>query len=490
MQDKNQNQENPLASGEYANAGAADPFKHCDDDRTKQRTIPVSIQPGRVDVDCSNPQFIEISAISKLIRDTRIDFNSYKKAMDGILNCIHKGDSNEPPTFTRDDLKKQESKTGNEDQNCDENILYKEIAGNNINIFKTGPLYSSSKSYNILKYATERYVYTYFGIQHGDVAPLTVLPYVKLVESNLADICCKCETGFRPLFTELIWNYWMEEGMMVNSINAITNRFQNKSIPNGGLGNLAIDPLRPINNLIWGYIQDSINHLSPMRRIREYDHQYGLGLLANGNLNMRTADNRSSFIQAFHNLLYKCSMFYKEADNLLKVPDAFPVLNALREVHLLLSEGADNQFGDLPVTARVEMLLEQYILSRPEIREFLGGRVMVPYEEGWMDRVDSMRALQGWSGASISYFRDLAVYGEQIILSIRWISWSQFKHRDFAREWAILFREDIQRYIHCYQAVTGVDLSAAEIAGATDVKSMMPAFLMKRKLQRDMSIRR
>jgi hypothetical protein len=84
------------------------------------------------------------------------------------------------------------------------------------------------------------------------------------------------------------------------------------------------------------------------------------------------------------------------------------------------------------------------------------------------------------------------VYGEQIILSLRWISWSQFKNRDFAREWAILFREDVQRYIHCYQAVTGVDLSATEIAGGNDEKTVVPAFLMQRKLQmqRDAMVRR
>jgi len=39
------------------------------------------------------------------------------------------------------------------------------------------------------------------------------------------------------------------------------------------------------------------------------------------------------------------------------IADAFPVLNALREVHLLLAEGAHNQYGDLPWTARHEMLM-------------------------------------------------------------------------------------------------------------------------------------
>ena len=53
------------------------------------------------------------------------------------------------------------------------------------------------------------------------------------------------------------------------------------------------------------------------------------------------------------------------------IADAFPVLNALREVHLLLAEGANNQYRDLPWTARGEMLMQQWLLARPEFREFL-----------------------------------------------------------------------------------------------------------------------
>ena len=56
------------------------------------------------------------------------------------------------------------------------------------------------------------------------------------------------------------------------------------------------------------------------------------------------------------------------------IADGFPLLNALKEVHLLLAEGAHNQFGDLPWTARVEMLIQQWLLARPEMREFLQGR--------------------------------------------------------------------------------------------------------------------
>jgi hypothetical protein len=65
-----------------------------------------------------------------------------------------------------------------------------------------------------------------------------------------------------------------------------------------------------------------------------------------------------------------------------------------------LAEGADNQFGDLPWTSRAEMLTMQWILTRPEMREFLRGRAMVPYREPWMRQVDTTKRLQGRSDTS------------------------------------------------------------------------------------------
>ena len=79
-------------------------------------------------------------------------------------------------------------------------------------------------------------------------------------------------------------------------------------------------------------------------------------------------DTRSKFLEAFHHLLRLCTVFYKQDDDTTVKADAFPVLNALKEVHLILSQGAHNQFGDLPSTARIEMLMQQWLLARPEFR--------------------------------------------------------------------------------------------------------------------------
>src|SRR5262249_5098997 len=216
-----------------------------------------------------------------------------------------------------------------------------------------------------------------------------------------------------PSLLELIWSYWHEEGMLVQTMNAICLRFQNRRGPSDRdpLANLEIDPLRPLNNLLWGYIQDEYNRLTVIRRAYEYDHHYGLTLYGKAVPMLRSADSRSKFLEAFHNLLYRTAVFFREHTDTTVIADAFPLFNPLRELHLILAEGAHNQFGDLPWTARVEMLIEQWLLSRIEIREFLRGRAMVPYQEPWMGQVDTMKRLQGWTDTTITHFHELAVTG-------------------------------------------------------------------------------
>jgi hypothetical protein len=77
-----------------------------------------------------------------------------------------------------------------------------------------------------------------------------------------------------------------------------------------------------------------------------------------------------------------------------------------------------------------------------------------------MDRVDAMKTLQGWTDTSVVHFRDLGVYGEQILLSIRYGAWSTVNDHDQAALWARYWRPEIQGYVHAYRAVTGIDLTA------------------------------
>ena len=331
--------------------------------------------------------------------------------------------------------------------------------------------------------------------------PVRTLPYLAIIRRKLQDVpvvhpdkasrkrwlqqeeaATECfgilmEKLTHPCLLELIWSYWHEEGMLVQTLNAITWRFQNRRGPadRDPLALLEIDPLRPLNNFIWGYIQDEQHRLTVPRRAYEYDHHYGITLLGKAVPAVQGADSRSRFLEAFHNLLFRCSIFFKEDDDTTVVADGFPVLNALKEVHLLLTQGAHNQYGDLPWTARQEMLMQEWLLARPEMREFLPSRVMVDYPEPWMDRVETMKTLQGWTDTSVMHFRDLGVFGEQVLLSIRFGAWPSIIEPQNAANWARYWRPEIQGYIHGYRAVTGVDLTER-------VDATLPALLLQRRL--------
>jgi hypothetical protein len=282
-----------------------------------------------------------------------------------------------------------------------------------------------------------------------------------------------------PCMLELIWSYWHEEGMLVQSMNAISRRFQNVRGPGDRdpLAHLEIDPLRPLNNLLWGYIQDEQNLLTVKRRAYEYDHHYGLRLHGKAVPPLRAADSRSKFLEGFHNLLHVASVFFKEDNDTTVIADGFPLLNALREVHLVLAQGAHNQFGDLPWTARAEMLVQQWLLSQPQMRDFLQSRPMVPYKEPWMAQVDTMKTLQGWSDVTVTHFRDLGTYGEQILLTVRYGDWIDVNDEDSAKNWARYWRPEIQSYIHAYRTVTGVDLTNPDTVDYT-----MPTLLLQKRL--------
>jgi hypothetical protein len=329
------------------------------------------------------------------------------------------------------------------------------------------------------------------------------LPYLALIRQKLGDVGLTQATSdqllaekcygiitqklARPTFLELIWSYWHEEGMLTQTINAISMRFQNRRTrPGDPLANLEVDPLRPLNNVLWGWVQDEQHRLTVSRRAHEYDHEYGLKLVGRAVPSLETADSRSTFLAAFHTLLQRCAYFFKEYDDKTVVPDAFPVLNALREVHLVLSEGAHNQFGDLPWVARQEMLMTQWIMARPEFREFLPTRIMVAYPEPWMDRVDAMKKLQGWTDTSVRHFRDLGVTGEKVLLSIRFGNWSDITNQNQAANWAIFWREEIQWYINSYEAVTGIDLTSqvtdAQQLGMAQARFVQPGVHLSRRL--------
>jgi hypothetical protein len=321
------------------------------------------------------------------------------------------------------------------------------------------------------------------------VADAGVLPYLRQVlgdelESVGDNPFCGTllsHSALDPCLLELIWSYWHEEGLLAQALNAISLRFQNKRPSDRNpMTQLELSPLRPLSNLLWGYVQDEPFRLTVARRAYEYSHHYGLNLVGKAVPAMRPADNRSKFLEAFHSLLRQAAIFYKEDSDTTVIADGFPLSNGLQEVHMLLAEGAHNQFRDLPWTARVEMLIQQWLLSRQEMREFLRGRQMVPYKELWMGQADTVRRLLGWGDTSVSHFRDLGVYGEQILLSIRYGAWVSVNNQNQAKSWVRYWKPEIQGYIHAYRAVTGIDLGAGDQI-LQQVDATLPSVLLQRR---------
>lgn len=392
--------------------------------------------------------------------------------------------------------------------------------------------FADTDAYRVMKVATEAFVMVNCGVFTGDgaldrepgvladlsdyldrrdlpkpgrfpyletVDGVRMLPYLAIIRRKLPDVSINtplrasageaelCDSFVQeklsnPCLLELIWSYWHEEGMQVQTMNAITRRFQN--IRGTGqvdpLANMEIDPLRPLNNLMWGYIQDEQHRLTVARRNGEYHHHYGLQLEGRAVQGFRPADSRSKFIEAFHQLLRLCTEFYTRDDQTTVKADAFGVLNALKEVHLILSQGAHNQVGELPGISRMEFLMQQWLLARPEFREFLPSRAMVAYPEPWMDRVDAMKKMQNWTDTSVIHFHNLAVFGEQILLSIRYGAWSVVFEPTQAFNFARFWRPQIQGYIHAYRAATGVELGATTVD--TGVDSTLPSVLLQKRL--------
>jgi len=108
---------------------------------------------------------------------------------------------------------------------------------------------------------------------------------------------------------------------------------------------------------------------------------------------------------------------------------------------------------------------------------------MVAYPERWMDRVDAMKTLQGWTDTSVLHFRNLGAFGEQILLSIRFGAWSTVNDPMQAANWARFWRAELQGYIHAYRAVTGVDVTVdiADSRMATD-RYLQPSVHLRNRL--------
>ena len=282
---------------------------------------------------------------------------------------------------------------------------------------------------------------------------------------------------------ELLADFWLEQGMLRQAWEAVARRFQNLSgrVPSP-LDRLDISPLMPISDLIWGFIDDQHRQTTVRRRALEYLHQFGLRMEGRAVGNLRAADEQPRFLGAFHNLLNCCARFYREVDDTTVAEDGIPVLNALKELNLILSRGAHNQFRVLSLQVRAEIRMIQELFSYNEFREFLGGPVMTNYPELWMDRVDTLRRTMRWGDTSIVEFWHLARTGEWILLTVRYGPFGPGEmDASLACGWGRALRNQVMQFIHSYRAVTGVDLSAEAMAGQVVDATQPSVYLLARE---------
>src|SRR5436190_3810222 len=159
---------------------------------------------------------------------------------------------------------------------------------------------------------------------------INILPYLAIIRRKFPELDIKPDKGSdeecfgllqeklqHPFMIELIWSYWHEEAMLVQTLNAISMRFQNRRVGTGRdpLAQLEIDPLRSLSNILWGYIQDEQHRLTVARRAYEYLHHYGITLQGKAVPKLDYAESRSKFIEACHTLLNITSKFYLQYDD-------------------------------------------------------------------------------------------------------------------------------------------------------------------------------
>ena len=137
------------------------------------------------------------------------------------------------------------------------------------------------------------------------------------------------------------------------------------------------------------------------------------------------------------------------------------MLDALKYVQAILAASGQDQ-GDVAWAARSEMVVQQWILGSPKLRERL--RLTMPMEpvapRDGLTASNMVRRLQGWGGTSVTHAHDLALLSEQLLLSIRHGTWSVTGDSSAAAEWARYWRPEIQAYIGAHRAVTGIDVAA------------------------------
>ena len=263
---------------------------------------------------------------------------------------------------------------------------------------------------------------------------IEVVPYYQLIIERLEDRPLKPDfvtdgawdygilrdAATRPPMIELIWSYWHEEGMLRADDGRDARAVPEHEDPGGH------DPLAEVRHRsaasaeqpLWGWIQDESDRLTVPRRAYEYDHEYGCRCWAARCRPMRPRRRRS---QVPARRSTTCSsvreVFYKQDDDTTVIADGFPVLNALQGGAHAARRGSAQPVRR-PAMGRARRDADRAVdagapgdarVPRRADHGRLRGAVDGP---GRPDEADA-----AVDDITITHFRDLGVFGEQILLS-------------------------------------------------------------------------
>ena len=310
-----------------------------------------------------------------------------------------------------------------------------------------------------------------------------LLPYLKIISDRLSDLPLKSANDINgncygilrskltgPLALELIWSYWHEEGMLVQTLNADPGPVPEpaprcRSRPAGPLRSRpAAAAEQPASG---AGPRTSSHRLTVRRRAAEYEHEYGLTLLGRAVPDRRLGGHAGRrFLQSFHTLLHLRYLFFKEDDDTTVIADGVPAAQRAAgdasdpgrgraqpvRRHAVRGPGGDADHavdagpaGDARVPRRPDHGAVRGAVDGPgrldEAAPGLDGRQRHPLPRSGCLRRAARCCRSG--------------YG----------NWSVVNDPQQAANWARYWRPEIQRYIHAYRAATGVDLN--ERADAT-----------------------
>ncbi len=262
---------------------------------------------------------------------------------------------------------------------------------------------------------------------------------------------------------ELIHSFWLEVAMLGQGIRMIAFRFQNHAADArvSRLANLNVFHLRPAAGLLWDFLASQHELRTVRGRVHSgYLAELDCGLPGRAAQPLRPVRRNSSFSAAFHGLLHVALRYHAQHDDKSIHADGFPVLQALRTFSDVLKRTEVNSFARIALDARIEFTTYACILTQPEIRRFLVVEG-IPAREPWLPALDALNETCGWNvGPALSYY-DLAVEGERLVSSVRWMDWEdETTGLANAQAWAIHFRNSIQTYCYRMRLVCGLDLAS------------------------------